>query len=67
MHRQQRTKTKIIHQIKEYDNFFISLVDNNDKLQSLVKKYYINEEIKIFIEINLMMNLILYIYISDVL
>ena len=40
-------KTKITNQIKEYDNFFISLVDNNnDKLNSLVKKFYINEENK---------------------
>ena len=40
-------KTKVINKIKEYDNFFISLVDNNnDKLQSLVKKFYINEENK---------------------
>ena len=40
-------KTKIINKIKEYDNFFISIVDNNnDKLQSLVKKFYINEENK---------------------
>ena len=40
-------KTKIINQIKEYDDFFKSLVDNNnDKLQSLVKKFYIHEENK---------------------
>ena len=43
----QDEKTKIINQIKEYDDFFKSLVDNNnDKLQSLVKKFYIHEENK---------------------
>ena len=40
-------KEKIINQIKEYDNFFKSLVDNdNDKLEILSKKFYINEENK---------------------
>ena len=40
-------KNKIINQREEYDNFFISLLDNNnDKLNSLVTKFYINEENK---------------------
>ena len=38
-------KTKIINQINEYDDFFKSLVDNDkDKLNSLVKKFYVNEK-----------------------
>ena len=43
----EKEKEKIKNQIKEYDNFFKSLVDNNkDKLSSLIKKFYINEENK---------------------
>ena len=40
-------KKEIISRRKEFDNFFISLVENNnDKLNSLVKKFFINEENK---------------------
>ena len=40
-------KENIINQAKEYDSFFISLVDNSqDKLNSLMQKFYINEENK---------------------
>ena len=40
-------KENIINKKKEYDNFFISLVDKNeDKLNSLIKKFFINEENK---------------------
>ena len=43
----QNERENIINQIKEYDNFFKSLVDNNkDKLNILAKKFYINEENK---------------------
>ena len=43
----QNEKVRIINQIKEYDNYFISLVDNNnDKLNALANKFYINEENK---------------------
>ena len=37
--------TGIVNQINEYEEFFISLVDkDNNKLKSLVNKFYINEE-----------------------
>ena len=40
-------KEEIINKRREYNNFFISLVDNNNnKLNSLVNKFYINEENK---------------------
>ena len=43
----QNEKEKIINQIKEYDDFFKSLVNNNkDKLNALANKFYINEENK---------------------
>ena len=43
----EETQLKIINQKTEYDNFFISIVDQDEnKLNSLVKKFYINEENK---------------------
>ena len=40
-------KERITNQIKEYDNFFKSLVDNDkNKISSLIKKFYIKEENK---------------------
>ena len=43
----EEEQIKIINQINEYDNFFISIVDkDNDKLAALAKKFYINEENK---------------------
>ena len=43
----EETQLKIINQKIEYDNFFISIVDQDEnKLNSLVKKFYINEENK---------------------
>ena len=43
----EKDKTRITNQIKEYDNFFKSLINNNkDKISSLVKKFYIHEENK---------------------
>ena len=43
----EETRGKIINKIKDYDQFFISLVDNdNNKLNSLARKFYINEENK---------------------
>jgi hypothetical protein len=43
----EKEKIKIINQIKEYDDFFKSLVNNDkDKLLSLANKFYINEENK---------------------
>ena len=43
----EETQLKIINQKTEYDNFFISIVDKDEnKLNSLVKKFYINEENK---------------------
>jgi hypothetical protein len=43
----EQDKVMITKQIKEYDDFFISLVDNDkNKIASLVKKFYINEENK---------------------
>ena len=41
------TKEQIINKIKEHNKFFISLVDSdNNKLNALVNKFYINEENK---------------------
>ena len=43
----EETQLKIVNQINEYEEFFISLVDkDNNKLKSLVNKFYINEENK---------------------
>ena len=43
----EETQLKIVNQINEYEEFFISLVDKDDnKLKSLVNKFYINEENK---------------------
>ena len=43
----EKEKIKIIKEIKEYDDFFKSLVSNDkDKLLSLANKFYINEENK---------------------
>jgi len=43
----ENEKTKIKNQIKEYDNFFKSLVDDDkEKLLSLSKKFYVHEENK---------------------
>ena len=43
----EKDKVRITNQIKEYDDFFKSLVDNDkDKISSLIKKFYINEENK---------------------
>ena len=43
----KETREEIINKIKDYNKFFISLVDNdNNRLNSLIKKFYINEENK---------------------
>ena len=43
----QDSQLKIINSINDYNNFFISIVDKDkNKLDSLVKKFYINEENK---------------------
>ena len=43
----EKEKINLINQIKEYDDFFKSLVNNDkDKLLSLANKFYINEENK---------------------
>ena len=43
----EEERLKTFNRIKEYDQFFISLVDkDNDKLNTLIKKFYINEENK---------------------
>ena len=43
----EETQIKIINQINDYDQFFISLISNDQtKLTSLVNKFYINEENK---------------------
>ena len=43
----EEKRNEIINKIKDYNNFFISLVNNdNNKLNSLVNKFYINEENK---------------------
>ena len=43
----ENEKTKIKNQIKEYDNFFKSLVDDDkEKLLSLSKKFYVHEDNK---------------------
>jgi hypothetical protein len=43
----ENEKTKIKNQIKEYDNFFKSLVDDDkEKLISLSKKFYVHEDNK---------------------
>ena len=43
----EETQIKIINQINDYDKFFISLISNDkNKLNSLVNKFYINEENK---------------------
>ena len=40
----QKLKEEEINKTKEFDNFFISLVDNNNlKLMNLTKKFFINE------------------------
>ena len=39
-------KKRIKNQIKEYDNFFKSLINNKKKLSSLIKKFYVHEENK---------------------
>ena len=43
----EETQIKIMNEINDYDQFFISLISNdNNKLISLVNKFYINEENK---------------------
>ena len=43
----EEMQLKVVNQINEYEEFFISLVDKDDnKLKSLVNKFYINEENK---------------------
>ena len=43
----EETQIKIINQINDYDQFFISLISNDQiKLTSLVNKFYINEDNK---------------------
>ena len=43
----EETQIKIMNEINDYDQFFVSLISNdNNKLISLVNKFYINEENK---------------------
>ena len=43
----EERKLKVINSINDYNNFFVSIVDkDNNKLNNLVNKFYINEENK---------------------